>query len=56
MSKSENSEMDHTQLGNPSNEWISGSADHTRVLTFSFIPIDPLFLLPSLPPTLPTLH
>jgi hypothetical protein len=25
MSKSENSEMDRAQLGNPSNEWISGS-------------------------------
>jgi hypothetical protein len=33
MSKSEDSEMDHAQLGNPSNWRISGSADHTGVLT-----------------------
>jgi hypothetical protein len=33
MSKSEISEMEHAQLGNPSTRRISGSADHTGVLT-----------------------
>jgi hypothetical protein len=33
MSKSEVSEMERAQLGNPSTRRISGSADHTGVLT-----------------------
>jgi hypothetical protein len=33
MSKSEVSEMERAQLGNPSTQRISGSADHTGVLT-----------------------
>jgi hypothetical protein len=41
MSKSESSEMDHAQLGNPSTQRISGSADHTGFLTdlLSLIPM-----------------